>query len=281
MSELLESLTVVMIINIITVVFCAAGVVFLIIWFFRFSGPRSIANSPARRNRMSIYVPLLLITIWLALVAGVTLAILKLAGDLAEWKQDLMSYLAICIIEIVVIVIIFCVASKSFVRGLKGFGLNVRTAGTDFIEAMINFATVMPLVIAGILLAMYLGQVIVGPEFKLESSEGLVVILKHDQLALRLLLLGFVIIVVPVFEELLFRGLLQSMIRGFVHGPWEAIFLASAAFTVMHPVTHWLALFILAGCMGYAYEKSGSLFRPIFIHAFFNAASVTAALLTG
>ncbi len=281
MSELLDGLTVVTIINIITLVFCAAGLVFLFIWFFRFSGPCALANSPARRNRMAFYVPVVQIVVWLALVAVATLAISKLAGDLAEWKQELMSYLAICVIEVVMIVVIFRIASKSFVRGLKGFGLNVQTAGTDFFAAMINFVTAMPLVIAGILLAMYLGQVIVGPEFELQSSEGLVVILEHEQLPLKLLVLGFVIIVVPVFEELLFRGLLQSMIRGFGHGPWEAIFLASAAFTVMHPLTHWLALFVLAGCMGYAYEKSGSLFRPIFIHAFFNAASVTAALLTG
>jgi membrane protease YdiL (CAAX protease family) len=27
-------------------------------------------------------------------------------------------------------------------------------------------------------------------------------------------------------------------------------------------------------CLGYAYEKSGSLFRPIFIHAFFNAITI-------
>jgi membrane protease YdiL (CAAX protease family) len=230
---------------------------------------------------MAFYVPVLQIGVWLVLVAVATVAISMLAGDLAEWKQELMSYLAICVIEVVMIAVIFRVASKSFVRGLKGFGLNVRTASRDFFAAMINFVTAMPLVVAGILLAMYLGQVIVGPEFELQSSEGLVVILKHEQLSLRLLLLGFVIIVVPVFEEVLFRGLLQSMIRGFGHGPWEAIFLASAAFAVLHPVTHWPALFVLAGCMGYAYEKSGSLFRPIFIHAFFNAASVTAALLTG
>jgi membrane protease YdiL (CAAX protease family) len=41
---------------------------------------------------------------------------------------------------------------------------------------------------------------------------------------------------------------------------------------------HWPALFVLGVCLGYSYEKSGSLFRPIFIHLFFNVSSVAIAL---
>jgi len=41
---------------------------------------------------------------------------------------------------------------------------------------------------------------------------------------------------------------------------------------------HWPALLVLSMSMGYAYEKSGSLFRPIFIHSIFNATSIIATL---
>jgi membrane protease YdiL (CAAX protease family) len=50
-------------------------------------------------------------------------------------------------------------------------------------------------------------------------------------------------------------------------------------FAVMHAdAGHWPALLALSMSMGYSYEKSGSLFRPIFIHSLFNAASIIAVL---
>jgi membrane protease YdiL (CAAX protease family) len=42
---------------------------------------------------------------------------------------------------------------------------------------------------------------------------------------------------------------------------------------------HWPALFVLAMGLGYAYEKSGSLFRPIIMHAIFNGIMIAATLL--
>ncbi len=58
---------------------------------------------------------------------------------------------------------------------------------------------------------------------------------------------------------------------------WLAIVISSGLFTTIHADTgHWPALFVLGICLGYAYEKSGSLFRPIFIHSLFNAASIIA-----
>jgi len=63
------------------------------------------------------------------------------------------------------------------------------------------------------------------------------------------------------------------------NGAWLAILISSGLFTIIHTNPgHWPALFVLAICLGYAYEKSGSLFRPIFIHSLFNAASIIAAL---
>jgi len=63
------------------------------------------------------------------------------------------------------------------------------------------------------------------------------------------------------------------------YGAWAAILISSGLFAATHADTgHWPALFVLGICLGYAYEKSGSLFRPIFIHSFFNATSIIATL---
>ncbi|MHC4911623.1 MAG: lysostaphin resistance A-like protein [Planctomycetota bacterium] len=91
---------------------------------------------------------------------------------------------------------------------------------------------------------------------------------------------------------MLLRGLFQTTIRSYLAEsrlgkrlrnswavPWVSILIASGLFATMHAYAgHWPALFVLGVCMGYAYEKSGSLFRPIFIHVLFNTTSVVAAL---
>ena len=124
----------------------------------------------------------------------------------------------------------------------------------------------------------YLGRLFVGPDFNMQANEGLTVVIGNSQPLLRVLMFVFLVLIAPVFEEMLFRGILQSVIRGLTPRPWEAIVITSVFFAISHPWTHLPALFVLSCCMGYAYEKSGSLLRPIFIHALFNAASITAAL---
>ena len=63
------------------------------------------------------------------------------------------------------------------------------------------------------------------------------------------------------------------------YGAWAAILISSGLFAATHAETsHWPAMFVLGIGLGYAYEKSGSLFRPIFIHSLFNAVSIMAAL---
>jgi membrane protease YdiL (CAAX protease family) len=97
----------------------------------------------------------------------------------------------------------------------------------------------------------------------------------------------------PLFEEILFRGHLQTLLRSaFIRlsamlnespaapprGPrirpwhsWLAIVLASAAFAGVHPLWMQPPIFVLALCMGYAYERTGLLWTTITMHALFNA----------
>ena len=104
----------------------------------------------------------------------------------------------------------------------------------------------------------------------------------YPELPLRIMIFISTAVLVPVLEELMFRGFLQTTIRSFFkagNGAWLAIAITSSLFVLLHAdVSHWPALFILGSCMGYSYEKSGSLFRPIFIHAIFNATSIMAAM---
>lgn len=123
-------------------------------------------------------------------------------------------------------------------------------------------------------------------------------------------------IIAPLFEELLFRGYLQTLIRRMLYriftrqpepfgfpagagasevgnGPpmqaeppppttaqtWSAIIITSMIFASVHPAWSQPVIFLLALCLGYAYERSGNLWVPITIHAGFNTLSTAVFLL--
>lgn len=267
-------------IDIITMLVCGLGVVFFILWIFGFAGSVSLASSPIRRNCVGLLVPVIQIGIWL-LMSAITTSVADAAGsESSQWLREFYIFLGVTILETGLIILFLIFARNTFARRLKGFGLNLRTAVRDFPAAAINFITVLPLIFLAVLAVDYIGRLFAGPDFEMQANESLTVILENPQLVLRILVIFFAIVVGPVFEEVLFRGMLQSMIRGYLRRPWLAIVITSLIFTTHHPWMHWPGIFILSAGMGYAYEKSGSLFRPIFIHMLFNAMSVTASLLS-
>lgn len=125
-------------------------------------------------------------------------------------------------------------------------------------------------------------------------------------------------VIAPLFEETLFRGHMQTLLRraiwrlttpapspatmGFpvitdLPGPhvvplaapvpprpnawqtWIAIVLTSAVFAFIHPGWSQPIIFVLALCLGYAYERTGNLWVSITIHAAFNSISTVLFLM--
>jgi membrane protease YdiL (CAAX protease family) len=164
-------------------------------------------------------------------------------------------------------------------RRLAGFGLNVKAIGRDFLAAVVNLVSIWPLMTLVIMMTILFGGYIWGPKYTIEPHEELKMISAYPQLSVRVLIGITTVIIVPAFEEMLFRGMFQTMIRSFLAKPWLSIAIASGLFAAVHSnAGHWPGLFVLSMCMGYAYEKSGSLLRPIFIHSLFNASSIIATL---
>jgi len=125
-------------------------------------------------------------------------------------------------------------------------------------------------------------------------------------------LLGVVLVVAavaiaPLFEEMLFRGHLQTLLTyawvrlgrrrviqmetpvippeaGFAAPPvaetprpepavwmrWVSVLLTAALFSLVHPLWMRPPIFVLAVCLGYAYERTGNLWTTITMHAVFN-----------
>ncbi len=290
----------------VTHLICLAGLILFARWLLKTSlGRKALADSVPRRNNMPAYLPFVPLficfgTVWL--IASITH---RVFGDLQGWQSNFLDNLIICISELMAIVVIIFLARIHFARRLKGFGLNVKTIVKDFFAAFVNLLTVWPLITAAIILTMFFGEQIWGREYQMQQHEQLKLVTEYSQLPLRIMIFVVAVVIASLFEEMLFRGLFQTTIRSYLEArpsnagfrlkpaiggsmldtrrgsgkAWLAILISSGLFAATHADTgHWPALFVLGVCLGYAYEKSGSLFRPIFIHSLFNATSIIATL---
>ncbi len=299
---------------------CLTGILLFGTWLLKTSlGRAALADSPPRRNNMPLYLPFIPLFIWFG---GISLALpitRELLPDLPDWQSVLIDNILLCTGALATMAVVIFLARASFARRLKGFGLNFKTIYKDFPAAFVNLLSVWPIVMAAIIVTTFFGNLIWGQEFEMQKHQELKLITAYPQLPVRILIIITTVAVVPAFEEMLFRGLFQTMIRSFFrrtwpgarapshetrngacpvrsefpsqtgpasvrtsNGAWPSIVITSFIFAVVHyDPGHWPALFALSMCMGYAYEKSGSLFRPIFIHSLFNATSVIATLYSG
>lgn len=90
-----------------------------------------------------------------------------------------------------------------------------------------------------------------------------------------------VTVVGPLTEEVMYRGLLQDGLRRAGATPWVAITLASTIFALAHvnvvPPHGLVGLFVLALGFGWSFERAGSLWAPLTMHALFNAGNLLLA----
>lgn len=152
------------------------------------------------------------------------------------------------------------------VRGCRGLGLG----------ALAYLAVVGP-----VLAAHWFNRTHVVPEDGNRIQKGLRLILDPDERAAGIVLAASVATVVPLFEELVYRGFLQSAFRSAldrVLGPRGAAALAIAAasvvFTVVHDRSTWLPIFVLGLALGVLWERTRSLWVCGGFHATHNLLTV-------
>jgi membrane protease YdiL (CAAX protease family) len=276
-SEIIEELSKIAVVD---VVIFAAGVFLFTRWLYKTSlGKNALAESLPRRNNMPPYMPIIPLIIWLGGVAVAVSAVNKFFPGLANWQSVLVDNVIVSIGSIITIAVIIFLVRATFARRTKGFGLDVRTIPKDLLAAAGSLLAVWPVLTMLFLTTVFLGQLIYGPDFQIQKHEELELLTSCPQVSVRVVIVVAAVLIIPVIEEMLFRGLFQTMIRSYMGKPWTSIAASSLLFTAAHTnAAHWPVLLALAMCLGYSYEKSGSLFRPIFIHIFFNASSIIATL---
>lgn len=261
-------------------IFFLAGFTIFVIWFKDTSyGTKALEDSRPRRNNMPVIMPILVVfSVFFFLFITNQLTLL-LSGNSQKSGQVLSSELANIGAGLVSIGAILYIVKNCFARGIKGFGFNIKTIPKDFIFAVLYLIAVLPIMNLVLEAIVFFNEIFFSPDYKIPTHTELQTLTDNPSLLIRAAISIGTICVVPFLEEMLFRGLFQTMIRSTLyfhkHTAWIAIFMTSVFFAVTHAnPSHWPVLFILSMAIGYSYEKSGSLFRPVFIHMLFNASAI-------
>lgn len=86
-------------------------------------------------------------------------------------------------------------------------------------------------------------------------------------------------IVVPIGEEVFFRGFVHNALRN-KFGMWASIVISSFVFALAHGnLTQSIAVFFAGLCLAWLYEKSGSLWTPIFAHGLNNGLAIAMSVI--
>jgi membrane protease YdiL (CAAX protease family) len=167
---------------------------------------------------------------------------------------------------------------------LEEFGLRFPPRGREWLLGGLAGLGMLLLVLPLALLMNWLLGLILGPEqmqalTRFSDSFGVQEILddvrKNPALYLSVLIGGAVL--APIGEEIFFRGFVYNCVRQRLGRGW-GLSLSAGLFSLVHlgPLVL-LPIFLVGIALALAYERSGSLWVPIFMHATFNGVQLIAA----
>ena len=233
-------------------------------------GKLHLASAPRRHNNLTGLHLCLVLAVMLLVPAGATDLLGKWMGQGDPRVTILVSLLSAAIL----LPVVLGTAWVAFPMGLaRGLGLSARHWFLDGLRAVVAYLAVFP----ACLLLWWLGTLF--PDY---HEHSMLTALREVGAGWKALVVFSTVVLAPVVEEIVYRGLLQSTLRNYFRGPWPTVLLASALFAAMHMNPHaFPALFALGVVLGYNYERTGRLLAPMLIHALFNGVSVLNTLLYG
>lgn len=171
-------------------------------------------------------------------------------------------------------IILFVVGFLVFrnVNPIQAFGLRWLSWRQGLVAVIVTLALVLPAIYA----AQWIGYSLCGPETDPQPIVSF--LMEHQSLRDRLTVILIAVVAAPLTEELIFRGCLYGILRQ-IGGKFVAIAVSSLLFALIHGHGPSLAgLMILSVGLSLLYEKTGSLWAPILLHAAFNGLSIYGTL---
>jgi len=247
----------------------AVGIVLAAVWIVRrvvYPRKFSLARTPGRSNCIHpAYI--------LVLLAGMVLLAAAARNIIARFvsaETDL-NMLAGAVTDIGVFAAGLIIAEVSFDLGLKrGMGLTLRRWWYGAARGIVACLIALPVCWGLHWLTQW---AVVSLGHAPDAGHPIVRALEQATPARQALIAVLPIVLAPLAEEVLFRGLLQSMARQYTRRPWLAILIVSPLFAAVH-ASQWTAipaLLFLSIVLGYNYERTGRLLPCIVAHAGFNA----------
>jgi membrane protease YdiL (CAAX protease family) len=174
------------------------------------------------------------------------------------------------------VVVYFAWRAGRHPRGWRAFGLVPARPWRDLGAGVLGIVFALPVVSSVGLVGALVGEQF-GFKVPQIGHEMLETLSQTDDRVVVTSLLLSAVVVAPVLEEMIFRGLVQSVLRS-VFRPWPTVIAASVVFAAIHySAVTWVALpalLALALTLGWLYERTGSLWPGILVHAGFNLVNV-------
>ncbi len=243
---------------------------------------RAFQHAPKRNGKLNLAdlgIGIGLLFVGAFVVGGMAAGILENNGETPAPSDTMLRMLIGQAGMLPVVIFILWRGGNATQGGVGAFGLGFGQPRASLAVMVLGCGAIVLLTMATSIL-LYLLLILLGVEPPRIAHEALVALLDTNSPGVKWALIVSAIGLAPLFEEIIFRGLLQTGLQqsGLVRGRWVTIVIASGLFAVIHfsPIAwHTIpALFVLAVGLGYAYERTGSLWPPIFIHAAFNALNV-------
>jgi len=234
--------------------------------FLRRAGPRALSNPcgfpEARWAWPEIMFAAGLVLFFLAMAAA---SAGRPAGkiDMRSLGTSLALYAALVLLVVGFLVFRNFHICKTFGLGTRGWSWRVIAGWLAMFLPLVYFVQSMTYAASG-------------PD---QSPQAIVdFLLKSSGWQARAAVFGIAVIAAPATEELIFRGCLYGALRK-SSGRFPAIMISSVLFALIHGHLPSLpGLLVLAVGLALVYERCGSLWAPISMHAGFNALTIIAAI---
>ncbi|MFA9479072.1 lysostaphin resistance A-like protein [Phycisphaerales bacterium AB-hyl4] len=179
------------------------------------------------------------------------------------------------------------------VHGWRRFGLVPTRPTRDAWMSLLGLAAALPLVVGTLSLMSMIGEW-VGMPAPAVGHELLDELLRSDDAVGLAMMIVAVVVVGPFFEELIFRGVVQTSLMSVLGAArrWLVVVIAAVVFALIHvgagtfdpegvggvPWHALPGLAVLGVVLGWLYEKTGSLWPAVVVHGGFNAFNVAMVL---
>jgi len=265
----------------------AVGIALLCGWLVYYVYRRRDPLRPAllRPNRLDWVTVLLAVCAWL-LVAATAVPLVERVFDLSADSEGevIAATAATGVAHLATVPLCLLIAAKQFRGGLRALGLGRRRLRVSLAWGAGGFLASWPLCVALLAVASRLIEWL-APTYQLETH-GAIQALHQPDLPVACVVWIYLVAaaLTPLAEEIFFRGLLQTGLVSLLRWRWGAVLLTGVIFGCVHhaQLQAVLPLTAFGICLGYVYEKSGSLTAVVLMHALFNARTLLwDALLSG